>query len=79
MRQACLEKRGAPPHCRPLYDASRRKTNLFATFGPDGDGGFRASGHTDVVPVELAQGLSSNPFKPGKARLQALWRWRPAT
>ena len=28
------------------------KANLFASFGPDGDGGYVLSGHTDVVPVD---------------------------
>ena len=39
------------------------KANLFATFGPEGDGGFVLSGHTDVVPVD-GQDWSSDPFKP---------------
>ncbi|SPJ24439.1 acetylornithine deacetylase [Palleronia abyssalis] len=37
------------------------KANLFATFGPEGDGGIMLSGHTDVVPAEEA-GWSSDPF-----------------
>ena len=37
------------------------KANLFATFGPEGDGGIMLSGHTDVVPAEEA-GWSSEPF-----------------
>ena len=45
------------------HDASGDKANLFATFGPDGDGGFVLSGHTDVVPVD-GQDWSSDPFKP---------------
>ena len=28
------------------------KANLFATIGPDGEGGVVLSGHTDVVPVD---------------------------
>jgi acetylornithine deacetylase len=59
--QALLEKSGA--RCRRSYDASGKKANLFATFGPDGDGGYVLSGHTDVVPVD-GQDWSSNPFKP---------------
>src|SRR5215216_3845920 len=39
------------------------KTNLYATIGPEGDGGFVLSGHTDVVPVD-GQDWSSDPFKP---------------
>ncbi len=37
------------------------KANLFATIGPDIDGGVVLSGHTDVVPVE-GQDWSSDPF-----------------
>jgi len=59
--QTLLEKSGA--RCRRSYDASGKKANLFATIGPDGDGGFVLSGHTDVVPVD-GQEWSSNPFKP---------------
>ena len=59
--QGLLEKAGA--RCRRTFDASGQKANLFATFGPDGDGGFVLSGHTDVVPVD-GQDWSSDPFKP---------------
>ena len=59
--QALLEKAGA--RCRRTLDASGKKANLFATIGPDGDGGFVLSGHTDVVPVD-GQDWSSDPFKP---------------
>ncbi|MEI7789666.1 MAG: acetylornithine deacetylase [Alphaproteobacteria bacterium] len=59
--QALLEKSGA--RCRRTYDEGGAKANLFATFGPDGDGGFVLSGHTDVVPVD-GQDWSSDPFKP---------------
>ena len=59
--QALLEKSGA--RCRRSYDASGKKANLFATLGPDGDGGFVLSGHTDVVPVD-GQDWSSDPFRP---------------
>lgn len=59
--QALLEKSGA--RCRRSFDASGKKANLFATIGPDGDGGFVLSGHTDVVPVD-GQDWSSDPFKP---------------
>jgi acetylornithine deacetylase len=43
-------------------DATGQKANLFATFGPEGDGGIVLSGHTDVVPVE-GQDWSSDPFR----------------
>lgn len=59
--QGLLEKSGA--RCRRTFDASGQKANLFASFGPDGDGGFVLSGHTDVVPVD-GQDWSSDPFKP---------------
>jgi len=38
------------------------KANIFATLGPDTDGGIILSGHTDVVPVE-GQNWSTDPFK----------------
>ncbi len=56
-----LAKSGA--RCRRSYDTSRAKANLFASFGPEGDGGYVLSGHTDVVPVD-GQPWSSHPFKP---------------
>ena len=56
-----LEKSGA--RCRLTPDASGQKANLFASFGPDGNGGIVLSGHTDVVPVD-GQDWSSDPFKP---------------
>ncbi len=37
------------------------RANLFATLGPDRDGGIVLSGHTDVVPVE-GQDWASDPF-----------------
>ena len=55
-----LEAAGA--HSRRSYNDARTKANLFATFGPDGDGGIVLSGHTDVVPVD-GQDWSSDPFK----------------
>jgi acetylornithine deacetylase len=42
-------------------DETGTKANLFATLGPEGDGGIVLSGHTDVVPVE-GQEWSSDPF-----------------
>jgi acetylornithine deacetylase len=38
-----------------------QKANLFATLGPEGDGGVVLSGHTDVVPV-TDQDWSTDPF-----------------
>ncbi len=48
--------------CRRSYDVTRAKANLFASFGPESDGGYVLSGHTDVVPVD-GQAWSSDPFK----------------
>lgn len=42
-------------------DESGHKANLFATLGPEGDGGIVLSGHSDVVPVE-GQEWTSDPF-----------------
>ncbi|WP_371924256.1 acetylornithine deacetylase [Aliihoeflea sp. 40Bstr573] len=42
-------------------DESGTKANLFATIGPERDGGIVLSGHTDVVPVE-GQEWTSDPF-----------------
>ena len=50
----------AVPHFRVDYEAGK-KTNLFATIGPDTAGGIVLSGHTDVVPVD-GQPWSSDPF-----------------
>lgn len=38
------------------------KANVFATLGPDRDGGVILSGHVDVVPV-AGQNWSSDPFR----------------
>ncbi|HKD46879.1 MAG TPA: acetylornithine deacetylase [Rhizomicrobium sp.] len=58
--QGLLERSGA--RCRRIYDESGAKANLFATLGPDGDGGYVLSGHSDVVPVD-GQVWSSDPFQ----------------
>ncbi len=49
------------PHIRVDYEAGR-KTNLYATIGPDIAGGIVLSGHTDVVPVD-GQDWSTDPFQ----------------
>ncbi len=54
---------GAGARCRRTVDAGGKKANLFATLGPDREGGTVLSGHTDVVPVD-GQEWSSDPFKP---------------
>jgi acetylornithine deacetylase len=45
-----------------IYDVDRRKANLWATIGPDADGGVVLSGHTDVVPVD-GQDWHTDPFR----------------
>jgi len=55
---------GARP--RLVYDASRRKANLFCTLADEPErvreAGIVLSGHTDTVPVD-GQDWSSDPFK----------------
>lgn len=58
--QEILEESGA--RCRRTFDQSSSKANLFATLGPERQGGYVLSGHTDVVPVD-GQDWSSDPFK----------------
>ncbi len=55
--EAILTTVGA--RCRRTWDADRGKANLFATIGPDVDGGVVLSGHTDVVPAD--DGLWTTP------------------
>jgi acetylornithine deacetylase len=49
------------PHLRVDYE-NGRKTNLYATIGPDVAGGVVLSGHTDVVPVD-GQAWTTHPFE----------------
>jgi len=53
---------GAGARLRLTHDERGRKANLFATLGPERDGGYVLSGHSDVVPVD-GQDWSSDPFK----------------
>lgn len=46
---------------RLSHSEDRTRANLFATFGPDEDGGLILAGHTDVVPV-LEEDWTSDPF-----------------
>jgi acetylornithine deacetylase len=46
---------------RVTFHDEGRKANLFASLGPDIDGGVVLSGHTDVVPVE-GQAWAADPF-----------------
>jgi len=43
------------------HSEDRTRANLFATFGPEIDGGLILSGHTDVVPV-LEEEWDTDPF-----------------
>ena len=43
-------------------DETGAKANLFATIGPEIDGGIVLSGHSDVVPVE-GQAWTTDPFR----------------
>ena len=45
-----------------FHDEIGHKANLFATIGPETDGGIVLSGHSDVVPVD-EQDWSSYPFE----------------
>ena len=44
-----------------IPDATGGKANLYASVGPEGQGGVMLSGHTDVVPV-LGQNWTVPPF-----------------
>ncbi len=44
------------------FDDKGERANIFATIGPQIDGGVVLNGHTDVVPVE-GQNWATNPFK----------------
>ena len=54
-----LEQAGARVEVK--HDDSGAKANLWATLGPEGDGGLVLSGHSDVVPV-ADQDWASDPF-----------------
>ncbi|MFK5998676.1 MAG: acetylornithine deacetylase [Rhodobacterales bacterium] len=45
-----------------FHDDSGAKANLFATIGPETDGGIVLSGHTDVVPA-AEDDWTSDPFE----------------
>ena len=57
--RAYLSGHGIPCEIIPSTDGA--KANLFATIGPNVEGGVVLSGHTDVVPVD-GQPWSSDPF-----------------
>lgn len=47
--------------CSLSYDEAGERANVFATIGPEIDGGVILNGHTDVVPVD-GQTWTSDPF-----------------
>lgn len=55
-----LESHGAKVDI--FHDEIGHKANLFATIGPEVDGGIVLSGHSDVVPV-AEQDWASDPFE----------------
>ena len=55
-----LEAAGA--RVQVFKDKENPKANLFATIGPEIDGGIVLSGHTDVVPV-ADQNWTADPFE----------------
>ena len=52
---------GLGVECSLSYEETGQQANLYATIGPQIDGGVVLSGHTDVVPVE-GQDWSNDPF-----------------
>jgi acetylornithine deacetylase len=54
-----LDDHGVASHL--VHDDTGRKSNLFASIGPEVAGGLVFSGHTDVVPVD-GQAWNSDPF-----------------
>ena len=55
-----LSECGASIHIQ--RDETGAKANLFATIGPETDGGIVLSGHTDVVPADETE-WTSDPFQ----------------
>jgi acetylornithine deacetylase len=45
-----------------FHDETGQKANLFATIGPERDGGILLSGHTDVVPAQ-GDDWTNDPFE----------------
>ena len=56
--QDYLEHHGIPSNLS--FDEANERANIFATIGPEIDGGVVLNGHTDVVPV-AGQNWSSDP------------------
>jgi len=55
-----LAEHGIQSHT--VYSPAGTKANLFATVGPNAEGGVVLSGHTDVVPVD-GQPWDTDPFQ----------------
>ena len=55
-----LERYGVASHRVP--DETGTKSSLFATIGPQDEGGIALSAHTDVVPVD-GQDWDTDPFE----------------
>ncbi|WP_417454204.1 acetylornithine deacetylase [Kiloniella sp.] len=58
--ESYLNSHGVSSH--RVQNSDGTKTNLWASIGPDTDGGVILSGHTDVVPVD-GQPWDTNPFE----------------
>ncbi len=58
---AYLEDLGIPSY--RVESEDRKKSNLYASVGPDEAGGVVLSGHTDVVPTD-GQDWQTDPFDP---------------
>jgi len=59
--ESYLDDFGIQSHRVPNDDG--KKTNIYATIGPEEEGGIVLSGHTDVVPTE-GQDWNTDPFLP---------------
>jgi acetylornithine deacetylase len=57
---AYLQRHGVEAHL--VYDDSGHRANLFATIGPEVEGGVVLAGHTDVVPT-TGQDWALPPFE----------------
>ena len=57
--QDCLSVHGVESALS--FDEAGERANVFATIGPEIDGGVVLNGHTDVVPVE-GQNWTTDPF-----------------
>ena len=56
-----LSRRASASSSTLVPNAEGTKANLFATIGPEAEGGIVLSGHTDVVPVD-GQAWTTDPW-----------------